>query len=243
MNKNTMSRRGFLKGMVKTTAAAVLANVIKFVPEAQGVMAKGGARANAFLQKPEDLVLKAIEGQEAAQVVSQILEDKDVRTLRRALSSFEPVMTEARVASAVWSNGAQQAIIVGVPFTNDHGAEAALLHVITNGVPETVMVEFLDKTDKTKAKIYTISGEQVNAVDASPRKLTLENATTTSAACTTDCLIQCLSLWGCSGLALTLCTVFILTCPFFIGSCVAAWTCTLYCGGAFSYCWCWCCGC
>lgn len=42
MNKKTMSRRDFLKGMVKTAAAAALANVVKFVPEAQGVFAQGG---------------------------------------------------------------------------------------------------------------------------------------------------------------------------------------------------------
>lgn len=239
MGRQRLSRRDFLNIMSQLGIVTVFGKLARFFPEFGWV--KGVTQAKTLLNIPKDLVLEPIRKQKASRLISEALENEDARMLQRALPSFKPIIGEARVTSAVWSKGDQQAIVVGIPFRSAQGTEAALTYINTKGMPQSVMVEFTDQTDLSKGKIYYIDGDQVTVVDANPEGIF--SKTSSGASCTTSCLIQCLPLWGCSGLALTLCIAAILSCPFFIGSCVAAWACTLYCGGAFSYCWCWCCGC
>jgi hypothetical protein len=94
MNKNTMSRRGFLKGMVKTATAAVLANVIKFVPEAQEVLAQSGGL--------KDVTISPLSAGRVDTLVSQAVNGADGQTLRRFLDTRGFVeMPGMRVGSRV----------------------------------------------------------------------------------------------------------------------------------------------
>lgn len=161
MNKKSVSRRDFLKIVSGLGIAPVLGKLLKFFPEVDSVWAKGGTSTNTLLQPPKDLILKPIQGQKASQIISQVLGSDDVRTLQGKLPSFQPIVDEARVTSAVWSKGTQQAIVVAIPFKNLQEAEAVLQHVTTNGIPQPVMIEFTDKADMTKARMYTVAKNQV----------------------------------------------------------------------------------
>ena len=244
MDAKNFSRRSFLRILSRAGSAVVVGKIMRFFPEIETVWAKGETLANSYLQIPDDIVLKAVRGEEALEQIHLALKNDNARHLHRSLPSFKPDIKQSRVTSATWSSGAQQALIVEVPFTNPHEFEAVLLYVVTNGVPQTVIVEFVDPLDKTRAKVYTLSSKEVSVEEASPRILAIDSsASVTATSCTTSCIINCLPTYGCSGMALTLCAASLLSCPFFLGSCIAAAVCTLYCGVAFSKCVCKCCGC
>jgi hypothetical protein len=213
--------------------ASLAAPLAQLFPEANIVAGKEGpGTAAAILKKPDDLLLRVIEGKQASNLISDVLSHEDVRTLLGVLPAYSPVIGEARVQSGAWQRGRHRAVGVSIPLIDAMAGEAALLYVETDGVPSSVLVEFPNPADRTNARIHVASGGRVTDVD------TLAAAATT--ACTVDCLLRCLPLYGCSGLALTLCTAALLTCPFFFPTCFAAWGCTLYCGGAFAQCNCWC---
>ena len=157
--------------------------------------------------------------------------------MRDALPSFQPVPNEARVSSATWSRGAQNATIVSIHFVNHQGEEAVLQYVTLNGTSETVMVVIPDNLDTTKAKIYTIVDKQVNVIDTADATQSGGAIAAAGPNCNQTQMINCLRAWGCSGWALTSCIVAFLSCPFTLWGCVAAFASSAYCGGAFTRCW------
>jgi hypothetical protein len=243
MKRKGVSRREFLSMVSGLGIATAIGKLLKFFPEVDSALAQGGTPINPLLQAPKDLVLKPIQGQAASQVISQALKSKDVRALREKLPAFQPALGESKVTSAVWSKGTQKATVVAIPFTNPQKAEAVLQYITVNGVTQSIMVEFTDPSNLTKARMYSVANQQVNFVDSTSNVQPGGLSTASGSNCNKNKMIACLQAWGCSGLALTLCIAAFISCPFFIGSCIAAWACTLYCGGAFSKCWCWLCGC
>jgi len=81
MNKKQISRRGFLKGIGQTTVAAVLANILKFVPEAQGVLAR-----QASLGK-NDVAITPLSAARLDELASQLAEDANGKALQKFLDS------------------------------------------------------------------------------------------------------------------------------------------------------------
>lgn len=206
----------------------------------EGITNGGSSTAPSFL--PDDLVVEPIKGEKASNIIASVMEKADGLALRGALPSFHPVPNEARVTSAVWAEGTQQAIIVAIHFTNHHGEGAILQQITLNGTVESItMVRIPDNLDTTKAKIYKIVNKQVDVINLGAMSSGFANATSTS--CTRDLMISCLQQYGCSGWTLVACITALLTCPFTLWGCVAAYACTLYCGGAWSNCWCLLCGC
>jgi hypothetical protein len=242
VNMHNWQRRKFLRKMSSLSLVPLLGGLQKFFPEINTVWAKSDAKMKAFLNIPEDLVMKAFEAEKASQVSLETLGKKESKTLLSGLVSFEPVIKEAHVTSLSWANGDQNALVVSIPLMNPQKRVATLISVTKDGVSEINLVEFLEDQNWTKAKIHTIKEGKVSSIDASAQA-TLSGASAAADTCTADILIQCLGLWGCSGLALSTCAAALILCPFTIFSCVAVYTCTLYCGGAWSYCFCWACGC
>jgi len=243
MNKKSFSRRDFLRIVSGLGMGTALGKLLKFFPEVDPVFAKTELPADTPLPPlPPDLVVKPIKGKEASEIISQVMESPEGIALRGALSSFQAVPNEARVSSAIWSAGAQNAIIASIHFADHQGKEAVLQYVAVNGSSETVMIVIPDNLDTTRAKIYTVAGRQVNVIDTSAA-LPSGASIAASSNCNQTQMINCLQAWGCSGWALTSCIVAFLSCPFTLFGCVAAFACSAYCGGAFSQCWCWLCGC
>ena len=244
MNKNNWSRRKFLHMVSGLSIVPFIGKLQKFFPETDTAFTKSDAKVRAILQIPDDLVMQVIDGEKAAMMISQALEYNDARILEKSLTSFQPIIKEAHITSLSWANGTQNATVISVPFSDPQNNIATLQCVTKDGAAEINMVEFLDQKDWTKAKIHTIKNGEISTFDANPGS-TIAGASVSSldSTCTPEILIQCLGLWGCSGLALATCAAALILCPFTIWSCVAVYVCTLYCGGAWSYCFCWACGC
>lgn len=235
MNVPCLSRRSLLRSGINLGIVSVVAPLARLFPEASIAAGREARKSTAatIANLPEDLVLRVIEGRRADRLVAQTLADEDVQALLNVLPAYRPVTDEARVQSGMWQGRRHQAIGISIPLVSDNGGEAAILHIVTDGVPSSVLVEFPNPADRAIHHIYVASAGR--AADTEPT-ITVPAATS----CNTDCFLRCLPLYGCSGLALTLCAAALLTCPFFFPTCFMAWACTLYCGGAFAQCSCWC---
>lgn len=244
MKKNIWSRRKFLQIFSGLSVVPIMGNLQKFFPETNATFLRSDAKVRAVLQIPDDLVMESLDEEKAAKIISQVLEYKDAHILLKSQASFEPVTKEAHVTTMSWANGTLNATVISIPLRDPQNNIATLQCVTKDGVAEINMVEFLDQKDWTKAKIHTIKNGDISIFDANPSSTIAGGPVETQAsACTAQTLIQCLGLWGCSGLALATCAAALILCPFTIWSCIAVYTCTLYCGGAWSYCFCWACGC
>lgn len=241
MNRKSFSRRDFFRIVSSLGISTALAKLLNFFPEVDPAFAKS---REALPPLPPDLVVKPIKGKKAAQILSQVMESADALALRGALpAEFEAVLQEARVSSATWARGTQNAIIVSVPFVNHQGEQAVLQQITLNGVTESVMAVIPGDLDTTQAKIYTVVDEQVNVIDTALAASPDVAAAAVPPTCTRTAVINCVKASGCSGLALTMCITSLLTCPWTVIGCIAATVCTAYCGVSFSRCWCKLCGC
>lgn len=244
MGNNRFSRRQFLQMASGLGIVPLVGKLQKFFPEADTAFANNDEKIRAILQIPNDLEMKIIEGKQAEMMISQALAYKDAKKLQKSLKSFAPVVDEAHVTEMSWENGMQNVTVISIPFMNPEGDTAVLQCVIKDEVAEINMAEFLNQDDLSKAKIHTVKNGKIAGFDADLATTSVgRQLVTESSTCTAQILIQCLGLWGCSGLALTTCATALLLCPFTIWSCIAVYTCTLYCGGAWSQCYCWACGC
>lgn len=244
MKKSNWSRRKFLQMVSGLSFVPVMGGLQKFFPEINSSYRRGDAKLRSVLQIPDDLVMHAFDEEKSAKIVSRALNFSDSRTLVKSLPSFQPVTSQAHVTDMSWANGTQKATVISIPFKDPQNNIAVLQCVMNDAVAEINVVQFLDKEDWTSAKIHTIKNGNVSIIDANLHSIKLgEPIETQASACTAQTLIQCLGLWGCSGLALATCAAGLILCPFTIWSCIAVYTCSLYCGGAWSYCFCWACGC
>jgi len=238
MSKKRLSRREFLNFASKLGITTAIGSLLSFFPEAKMAFAKGSADGGPIPEMPEDMVMTAIEGDKAQKWVATVLKNRETKMLRKSLSSpqYHPVADSAQVTSLAWEGGTQQATVVSISFNHPKGGEAVLLHIILNGVAHSAMAEYADPSDFSNATFYLIEGDKAVAAvsDITPQVLST---------CTVENMVQCLGLWGCAGYGLTACITAFILCPWLPPSCVAAYVCTLWCGGAFSKCYCWACGC
>ncbi|MBE0411502.1 MAG: hypothetical protein IBX69_17395 [Anaerolineales bacterium] len=243
MKKNKLSRHNFLQIVAGLGIVPLMSKLQRFFPEVYTTNAKIDAKARAILQIPDDLIFKAIDGEKAEKLIQQVLNNTNVRILSESLASYHPITKESHVTSLLWANGTQKANVISIPFIDHQNNIAVLQYVTKNGFSEINMVEFLDQKDLKKAKIHSIEKGNISTFEVNPEVAFAEGSDNNlSSTCTPSILIQCLGLWGCSGYALVVCSAALLLCPFTIWSCFAVYTCLLYCGGAWSYCFCWACG-
>jgi len=244
MNKNKFSRRKFLQVFAGFSIVPVLDKLHKFFPEINQIYTERDATVRAILDVPDDIVMEVIKGKKASEMISQVLQSHDAHLLTSKLRTYHPVMKESRVTSLSWADGSQNAVVISIPFTDPDKNLAVLQYTKNDSNTQTSMVKFLNKKDLTKARLYTVENGEVLSFSGSLEANNLGLAATTqSSTCTASILIQCLGLWGCSGYGLAVCAAALILCPFTIVSCFAVYTCVLYCGGAWSYCFCWACGC
>jgi hypothetical protein len=244
MNKKNVSRRQFLHMLSGIGVTPFIAKLSKFFPETNSSLAKRDAKVRALLELPEDLEMQAIEGDQAAAIISQVLEYGDTVKLLKSFKPYKPALDGAHVTAISWEYGAKKATVVSIPFTHAKTGVAVLQCVLKDEAAEIFMVKFQDQENLSVAKVYTVKNGEAAVFDADLATTPVGGpAVIAEGTCTAQILIQCLGLWGCSGLALTTCAAALILCPFTIWSCIAVYTCALYCGGAWSYCFCWACGC
>jgi len=148
-----MSRRGFLKGMVKTTAAAVLANVIKFVPEAQGVLAKG------VKDNPGPLV-EELAGTSLNEAVKAVRAHRDGEAVWQHLLGKGYGPREENAWAVRVSNGEMTSTLVKVPFIGPSSQQNALL-IFGFGNGQTKAGAGFYSGKPTNIDVYAIENGQV----------------------------------------------------------------------------------
>ncbi len=236
MSPKDLSRRNFFVGMIKATFASTLAPLFALVPEAKAVLANGGPIGRV----PKDTRIDRLTRAATEDAVAVALSATISKQLFAKLIANYAVDTSNSIAfNATWVDKLRGPTVVPVavlPFKDGQGGEAYLFYSPMDGGTQSVLVELkANRKSLTEAEVYQISNGTIaiNRVALTRHG----NPETMTHLCNQDCMIQCLQLYGCSGLGLTLCIVAILACPFSIISCLGAWACTLYCGGAFSICW------
>ncbi len=233
MSNKPISRRNFLSGMFKTVTAGMLASILRFVPEAQGVLAAEG-------RLPKDTRVDRLTGVAAADAIAAALNARiSKRLLSKLNANFAADTSNGMAVSASWSNTSGESYVMPVvvlPFKDGKGGEAYLFYSPIDEGAQSIMVDLkANRKALIEAKIYQVIN---GAITVNPVSSTAKGSPQPAThLCNQDCMIQCLQLYGCSGLSLTLCIAAIIACPFSIISCIGAWACTLYCGGAFSICW------
>ncbi len=244
MTNKDVSRRGFLKGMFHAAGFAVFAKMSPLVPEASAFFT---SRRNNPL--PEDTQVDELTGEEAQELIDRGLNYNESARLQAYLATFAIQMNEARALTASWADerGRQHSgQVVTIPLESDTGDNACLFYSEIDGQIQSVLTKIVTDGQAIEgADIYYVasgrvqtrrrrlnSGEDTEGFNGSVNQPTMNHVP-----CTQDCLLSCLQQYGCTGFAFTVCATAILSCPFFLASCIVTFACTIYCGSAFSICW------
>lgn len=243
--KKRISRRGFLKGIFHGAGFAIFAKISPLVPEASAFFSS--SRQNNPL--PENAEVNELTGAEAQELIDRALNYNDSNRLRRHLADFTAQADDARALTASWEDerGRQhEGQVATIPLENGDVANACLFYSEIDGQTQSILTVIVTDGQAIEgADIYYIANGRIRTrrrrlhsnESAQAFKSNKAQPTMNHVPCTQDCLLSCLQQFGCTGFAFTLCAAAILSCPFFIATCIAAYACTLYCGGAFSICW------
>lgn len=244
MIKKNITRRGFLKGFFHAAGFAVFAKISPLVPEASAFFT---SRRNNPL--PENTQVDELTGEDAQELIDRALNDNDSARLQAHLATFAIQLSDARALTASWvdERGRQHnGQVATIPLENDEGDTACLFYSEIDGQIQSILTVIVTNGREIEgADIYHIAGGRIQTTrrrmnsseGTQVTKSSMVQPTMNHVPCTQDCLLSCLQQFGCTGFAFTLCAAAILSCPFFLATCIAAFACTLYCGGAFSICW------
>jgi len=177
MSKKQMSRRVFLAGIAKTTAAAFLANLLKFVPEAQGTLAQPASPST-----PEPGTVSPLPAHRVDELATQATKREDNKRLREFLKSKgfaeapQSILGQQMkattedggtlIADVIWGwylneEDQQKAILAHVSATYEHVGQKTLSHT---QIPVVII---------SNDTAYVVDGDQVSAHKNPPDSLKL----------------------------------------------------------------------
>ncbi len=250
MKKGFLSRRSFLQGTLKTIGTVCIAHVTTLIPETRSVLARAHRAKNLPWSQFQDLEVTPLPEDEAQQLLHQAFNHQHTRQLLTANAQFHQQAVAPTTMTATWKDEdglSHTGNVAAISYVDDSGTEAVLFFSDIEGQTGAVLTILLQRDQHTiRAEVHLVEGEHVRVEPIVLTKPTTSSQMQTSSTlpaqvppreCTQDCLIFCIQQYGCGGLGLTLCITALLTCPFFLATCFAAFACTLYCGSAFSICW------
>jgi len=136
MGRKAISRRSFLGVTGRTTVAAIVATVLKVVPEAQGVLAANGIAGSGQISLPGGVEATPLSRRELNRTYDRLIQAPDVQTLVRHLIASG--YSERRGRSSAYSfmvSGKPPVVVLLIPFSDSRDA-----YLIVADFGSTIMV-------------------------------------------------------------------------------------------------------
>lgn len=164
MNKKQISRRGFLKGIGQTAVAAVLANILKFVPEAQEVIARGrppGPKPEIYPLGSDDPLVVGLKTTAASLYNSSAFGgEPDWREAKLYTRYLDESSSQSAVMVPI-STDAEETLFLAAPVQGGNLAEAIIV-----GITLSITLEELRANQSFSGTIaaYRLDGTKVSRI-------------------------------------------------------------------------------